>query len=232
MRKAIARRLRIPVLAACAAALALGFAQDALCSTYIWMTPQYSTYTNYSSDGTYIYTSVQVDGYTSGTCPTSPAYLANECHGAQHTPKAYNTIGSVGGWESGSAQYWANYLSMTNYQQIAATPGTEYTFSGEGAVICSVVGQIYSSSYDIYLKLVDTTVKLVHDWGNGDCEVEPDCIAGQTPTCTSAYVADGSPCKSSWNCWYLAYSSSSGGPWTCLVAGECNGPTTLPGPCD
>ncbi len=104
-----------------------------------------STYTNTSADGTYIYTSVTVDGYTSGTCPTQPAYLANECHSTTHTPKLYNVIGGTGGWVTGGAAYWSSYLSDTNSQQIAVTPGNEYTFSWDCEVICSFVGgAIYS----------------------------------------------------------------------------------------
>lgn len=81
------------------------------------------------SDGTYIYTSVTVDGYSSGTCPTQPAYMANECHSTTHTPKLYNMIGSTGGWVTGGAVYWTSYVSATNSQQMAARPGNEYTFA-------------------------------------------------------------------------------------------------------
>ncbi len=49
-------------------------------------------------------------------------------------------MGGGGGWEAGSPVYWADYLSMTNDQELAATPGTEYTFSSEGEVICGFVG--------------------------------------------------------------------------------------------
>ena len=54
-------------------------------SQVAWMTPSYSSYTSYTTDGTYIYTSVTVSGGTTGTCPTFPAYLANECHNTTHT---------------------------------------------------------------------------------------------------------------------------------------------------
>jgi hypothetical protein len=138
---------RLATLAACAVLSALGFTRNGLCQTYIWMTPQYSTYTNTSVSGSYIYTSVTVDGYTSGTCPVMPASLANECHVTTHTPKVYNTIGGVGGWENGSAVYWSSYLSMTNHQQIEAAPGNEVNFSWEGLVWCSALGgAIFSHS--------------------------------------------------------------------------------------
>lgn len=211
-----------------------GFARNAWGQQFPTMNPNYGTYTSYTTDGTYIYTSVTVDGNTQGTCPTFPAYLANECHSTTHTPEVYNMIGTVGGWENGGPTYWTNYLSMTNNQQIAATPGTEYAFSATGKVNCSFSrGAIYQMIINMWFKQVETAVRLVQDWGNGDCEVEPDCIAGQTPTCPLAYVTQiPPPCKSSYNCISLAYRSSLSQPYSCFDPEECSGPSTLPGPCD
>ncbi|MEJ2009359.1 MAG: hypothetical protein P8Z30_14595 [Acidobacteriota bacterium] len=67
------RNVWLAVPAACTVIIMLGLARGAYCQTYYFMTPQYSSYNNYSTDGTYIYTSVTVDGYSSGTCPTQPA---------------------------------------------------------------------------------------------------------------------------------------------------------------
>jgi hypothetical protein len=52
----------------------------------------------------------------------------------QHDSQAANVqypLGATGGWEAGSQVYWADYLSMTNDQELAATPGTEYAFDGQ-----------------------------------------------------------------------------------------------------
>ncbi len=52
MKGASRGRARVFMLAASAVVVVLGFAAKGLCQSYHWMTPEYSTYTNYSTDGT------------------------------------------------------------------------------------------------------------------------------------------------------------------------------------
>ena len=89
------RRLCLGALPVFASLFLPGMARNGL--SQAWMTPSYSSYTSYTTDGTYIYTSVTVSGTATGTCPSFPAYLANECHNTTHAAQAYNVIGSVGG---------------------------------------------------------------------------------------------------------------------------------------
>lgn len=233
MKGASRGRARVFMLAASAVVVVLGFAAKGLCQSYLWMTPEYSTYTNYSTDGTYIYTSMTVDGYTSGSCPTQPAQLANECHSTTHKPEVYNTVGDVGGWEAGSAVYWADYLSGTNDQQIAATPGTEYTFSAAGDVVCSFIGgAIYQASMLLYLSIAETTMEVTGDNGNGICTGKPDCSGGVTPRCPIYIVSDSVPCHPGFFCLTLAYRTSKSSSFSCLPPAVCVPTSTLPGPCN
>jgi len=104
------------------------------------MTRNYGAYHAVSTDGTRIFTSSLVDG--SATCTPSPGC---PCGSATHTPKAFNKIGSVGGWGSGSPQRVSCYPSYQNNQSIVATPGVVYTFQSEGQIICSIAGTFYDS---------------------------------------------------------------------------------------
>jgi hypothetical protein len=73
---------------------------------------------------------------------------------------------------------------MTNDQELAATPGTEYTFSSQGEVICSFVGSaIFLSNLTLYLSIAETTMEVTGDNGNGICTGKPDCRGGVTPRC-------------------------------------------------
>jgi hypothetical protein len=138
MRRTAFRRLWIAALPLLAAFFAPGFVRSGLGQ---WqMDPSYSVYTSHAADGTYVYTTVEVSGFTSGSCPTFPAQLVNECHSATHTPDAYNLLGGVGGWQNGSPSYWPDNISMTNSQQVAATPGSIISWSFGGEVYCTGCG--------------------------------------------------------------------------------------------
>jgi hypothetical protein len=105
------------------------------------MTKNYSIYATASADTTHIYTSVVTDG--SASCTPS---LACPCNTATHTPKAYNKIGTVGGWGTGTPQCVNCYLSYTNNQSIVATAGVAFPFQASGEVSCSIVGTFFSAS--------------------------------------------------------------------------------------
>jgi hypothetical protein len=100
----------------------------------------YATYTNHSVDDTYIYTSVLVAGNASCTQMTCSA-----CNGGTHTPQAYNSLGGVGGWGSGSSVVWNGYLNYSNDQQLLAEPGVDYHWVHQGRVICSFLGAYWAS---------------------------------------------------------------------------------------
>ena len=62
---------------------------------------------------------------------------------ATHTPKAYNKIGSIGGWVTGNVGHMASYLSVQNDQEDPGTGDGTYTFAYEGQVVCSEFGIFY-----------------------------------------------------------------------------------------
>jgi hypothetical protein len=113
------------------------------------LTPHYSAYANESTDGTYIYTSVLVDGYADFT--PSAGCTGN---GAVHTPYAYNVIGSTGGWRSGTSGCMTCYYSYENDQSLVASPGTTYPFNWDGEMNCTVFGTFWSISGSVGIKIV------------------------------------------------------------------------------
>ena len=105
-----------------------------------WMTPHYSVYSTLSANSTTIYSSVSVDGYTSGVCPIGCA-----CSGVTHTPSAYNLIGGTGGWGNGTSVPWNYYLTYTNSKSIAASSVLQ-PFTSSGKVICTAVGTFFATA--------------------------------------------------------------------------------------
>ena len=170
--------LRMFCLVAClVGCLPRGFAQG--CG--VVMTRNYSSYATESTNGTRIYTSAVVDG--SASC--SPT-ISCPCGSATHTPKVENVIGGVGGWGSGTPQCVNCYLSYQNNQNIAATPGVNYTFNWDGEVVCSLAGVFYSVGG------TDTLSLRVSYWGppvtitNDSCYYGSlACSPGTTATCPS-----------------------------------------------
>jgi hypothetical protein len=105
------------------------------------MTPEYSSYVTVSYDADYnIYSTAGVDGYTSigntEYCPIS---------GVTHRGDVCNTLGGVGGCSASGGVPPASYLGWTNPQEIVGVPGVIYLDSVTVEVICSAVGDIYSS---------------------------------------------------------------------------------------
>lgn len=148
-------------------------------------TPEYSAYDSEASDGTNIYTSVVVDGSTVG----EPSAGCNETS-AIHTPKAYNVIGSTGGWLTGSSVYMTSYVELENQQQLVATPGVTYTFSDEAEVICSVFGVFYTFVDNVGVGLHRASYAATPGAGNS-CNFNLSCPAGQTAVCGTASYNSG-----------------------------------------
>ncbi len=103
-------------------------------------TPNYDTYYTLSTDGTNVYTTVLMDGSTTGNGGAGCTKTAT------HTPKAYNEIGSIGGWSTGNGGYMTSYLSVQNDQEDPGTGDGTYTFAYEGQVVCSEFGIFYDIS--------------------------------------------------------------------------------------
>lgn len=147
-----------------------------------WMIPQYSTYATLSTDGTRIYASVLVDGTTGGTCPSSCDHCSQILTPTPiHTPKAYNLLGSTGGWGTGNGGAWNSYISYTNKQNIAAQ-STLVPFLSTGQVICSVAGLLYDVAATEYSATSPNC---------GNNQVVTVFVPAQTPKCdgTTTYSA-------------------------------------------
>lgn len=193
-----------------------------------WMQPEYSTYAGFSTDGSNLYTSVVLDGYTGGYCP----YGSGACSGFQHGPGAYNLIGSTGGWGYGPWVLWNSYISYQNDQSIPATDGVQYTFQSQGQVQCVCVGTIYGSGLlTDYVTEWITTLKTTSDSVKGVCVTQPSCFAGVTPLCWDSKVESSSPCAAGFYSAGIAYRFSTSNPWQCFPYSFAHPTTVLPGYC-
>jgi len=120
---------------------------------YAQMTPQYSSYTTWTTDGVRIYQTVVVDGQTTGSC--SYTYPCNcdqygchaqctgtyaSCVGATHTPKINNVLDGIGGWSTGPSQNPFSYMSYQTTTSAVAPDGQLLSSQTEGTVTCSAIG--------------------------------------------------------------------------------------------
>lgn len=145
-------------------------------------TANYDTYVSVTMDSTKLYSTVLVDGSTSGS-GSAGCFYPN----ATHTPKSYNKLGSVGGWVTGPAGYMNSYVSIENDQNanLAGIPGTIELDWGAN-VICSVFGSFYATGGSPLIYITTTYGK--NDRGYQDiynvrfCNYDPKCTSG-TPTC-------------------------------------------------
>jgi len=132
MKAWITRTLLLVVLLAGYSRLAMGQGCGVV------MTKNYNAYVSSSSDGSYIYTSVTLEG--SATCSQTPSC---PCSTATHTPKVLNEVGGVGGWIYGSPTCVSCYVSLQNNQALVAAAGTTSTVTWEGDITCSIAGLFY-----------------------------------------------------------------------------------------
>lgn len=150
-------------------------------------TDDYATYTSESTDGSYIYTSVLVDGSGTMTLNTGSGCDFNYSN-AVHTPIAVNVLvdpsGSpVGGSVAGQPECPNCYLSVTNNQSIAAVPGQNYTFNWSGQVNCSYGGNIFGTGGYIGIAIAVTTYKLVTVTSDGGGDFVQACPGTTRATC-------------------------------------------------
>jgi hypothetical protein len=147
--------------------------------------PDYSVYTDESTDGTCIYTSVQIDGsgemtvnYSDPSCASLPPI--------SHTPYVADTLNGGGGnWVSGGSYCPDCYLSSSTEQNILATPGTDYTFSWGAEVYCTIGGYFFTFFGSDIVGLSQAF------WGpppveiNGECHWGTLACSSGTPRCTN-----------------------------------------------
>ena len=165
--------------------LSAGRAAAQNCVTY---DPDYSVYADASTDGTSLYTSVEIEGSGTMTILDNYGCSSLNLNEVTHTPSADNAIGGVGGWLSGTPECPVCYLSAINDQSIVATPGATYTFNWGAEVYCSIGGYFFNTSglstialtttYGEYESLVDTPDTI-------QCNYAPACTnaSATIPTC-------------------------------------------------
>ena len=122
-------------------------------TAYGQMTPEYSSYTSWTTDGVNIYQTVVVDGQTVGSCYYN--YPCNcdqygchsqctgsyaNCVGATHTPKINNVLDGIGGWSTGPSQDPFSYMSYQTTVSAPVAEGQLMPSQTEGEVICSGIG--------------------------------------------------------------------------------------------
>lgn len=121
-----------------------------------------ATYTDESTDGTYIYTSVEIDGTEEMiVAPSCAPYLPQY----YHTASSYNLLttpdgGSVGGWNTGGDVCPSCYLSSINDQSIAAAPGVDVGFSWQVQAVCSSGAELFTDGGWVSVSIAVTTYKI------------------------------------------------------------------------
>jgi hypothetical protein len=124
-------------------------------TAYGQMTPQYSSYTSWTTDGVKIYQTVLIDGQTVGSCTyTYPCNCDQygchaqctgtyaNCVGATHTPKINNVLDGIGGWSTGSGQAPFTHMSYQTTVSAPVAAGQLLSSQTEGQVICSGIGML------------------------------------------------------------------------------------------
>jgi hypothetical protein len=146
-----------------------------------------NSYNSATTDGTYIYTGVTVQG-------TMPPGSPNVCH----TYSAYNLLGGVGGWQQNRV-CGTGAGSVTNNQQTWAADGHDVSWSGEAKVLCSVAGLFF----DQILPSVTFSIKLssysFYGMSNGLCAWVPTCAGKCSSQHTTPPASDGLCVAPGWN---------------------------------
>jgi hypothetical protein len=152
----------------------------------------YASYYDYSTDGTNIYTSVVVDGQGEMNISNGNGCSMIDYGSIVHWPQGLNVISIpgtstyVGGVLNGSQVCPDCYLSETNSQSIAATPGIGYTFNWGNAVICSLAGQIFGSNGYIGISIKVGTYILNTINPDGSANYKLACPGTSTSSCGAA----------------------------------------------
>lgn len=142
-------------------------------------TPNYSSYYSMSSDGTYIYTSVVIDGYTSGSASPGCSSVAT------HTPYATNKIGSVGGTVVGNGGCMTCSESVENDQKAVFVVNMNFSWGTE--IVCSTFGTWVSAGGSGLVG--ERTSNYIYNGMNGNvCEYNLYCPNGNTNSTCGAQV--------------------------------------------
>jgi hypothetical protein len=163
--------------------------------------PNYSFYSDISSDGTSVFTSALVEGTSSMTLNTwIPGCNMINIGNAVHTPIAVNVIsandgsGYVGGQLTGNAGCPSCYISVQNNQSIVPIQDKEYSYTSVGEVICNMGGPVYEASLAGGIGWGISTLKY-STVQNQQCTYTLNCPNGnQNTSCPSGPLVTSVPC--------------------------------------
>jgi len=168
-------------------------AASALGQSCITYQPDFSVYTDETTDGTNIYTSVLIDGSGTMTYNASlPGCAGIDIGIAAHTPSVTNFISQDGGGPTfggttfGTSECPDCYVSFSNDQQFVANPGVEYNFEDGGEVICNVGGTVFGTGGFVGVSIAVTTYKLLTVNANGTATFTQACPGNTRPSCGAA----------------------------------------------
>lgn len=177
--------------------------------------PDFSAYTDESTDGTNIYTSVTIDG-------TGDMIIASGCYTPPniiHTASADNVIGTTGGWGPGDSGCPDCYLSSTNNQEVPYL-GQNYNFQWSVQAICSVAGPVWGSGG---AGTVGVSVGNFLNSGPGGiypngCLFKLSCPNGTKSECAPSSVStQGSDCNYTYDHEYYLTWTPAGGQTDCFA---------------
>jgi len=212
-----------------------GYAHAQSCSpvfTTNYVTYKSRTLYNMTSTSAGLETSQTVYGSANmtvdGSCPSwVQAQIQQQISNSTHTPRAYSTWGSTGGWEAGVASCYNCYYNFTTYNDVAnVSYGSPQQQGGEGQVNCSMGGTIFDVINPLdYIEAAYTATKNKCDasgscspysGGPGSWPVDIWCPDERTPPDWEPGVAH---VQSNW-AYFQQYAicarPGTSGPWVCV----------------
>jgi len=185
-----------------------------------------------SSDGTTIYTMVEIDGSQEMDLQPGCLYLT-----PIHTPEATNLLimGSqyVGGSQEGAGVCGSCYVSFGNEQSIAPPQGYSVTFQSESRVDCNIGGTFFDTGLtESWVATAVTTYHIATINADGTVTFRQACPGTSVASCGAANYLGSEP--TNWaEEFQLKFTIGGGGPrcFPVSLVQYLNGPPA-PYPCD
>lgn len=121
------------------------------------------TYQSVTTDGTYLYTSVTLEGQI----------FSNISIPAVHTYTNTSTLNGVVKQLTGQGRQ-GQYVSITNQQELAFAAGVDYEWETDETIVCNYMGEFFSttSSHGVGIR---SSAYSFYGWSNGLCAWVPTC---------------------------------------------------------
>lgn len=213
--------------------------------------PSYASYNAMSvgSDGQTVYSTVTLQGTTTGDCTYTGRYGTGTipgCTGALHTPKIYNQVGTAGGWTTGQTVTMWTYINFQNTTNFVATPGVTYEVHTRSEIFCTGVGRVFFGDFwDLNWLLASTLSRYTGTASNChtlpltgiticDFSTTSNCTPGTSPpNFNPTIITDTTPALAGWLSAALCFRVLSSEPWDCgtIPAWALKTTQTTPGVC-